>query len=182
MHEQVRVDLTVDPGLRALDRLSVEGALPSPRLPEDLDGFDDAAFRALQMRLADMWPGMTYRTVESMDRAIVVVSSITADIPALEKVLAAYEERYLFLVLALARSPRTHVVYVTSVPMLRRLVEYYLAMQPGDHRDLYKRLTVISIGDHSHRRSPARSSSAPACSTRSAVSRTSTSTRCCCRS
>lgn len=150
MHEQVRVDLTVDPGVRALDRLSVEGAIPAPRLPDDLDGFDDAAFRALQMRLADMWPGMTLRTVESMDRAILVVSSITADIPALEQVLAAYEERYLFLVLALARSPRTHVVYATSVPMLRRLVEYYLAMQPGDHRELYKRLTVISIGDHSH--------------------------------
>ncbi|MFC6239013.1 peptide ligase PGM1-related protein [Longivirga aurantiaca] len=150
MPDQVRIDLTVDAGARALDRLSVEGAAPSLRATDDLEDFDDAAFRALQMRLADMWPGMTLRTVESMDRAILVVSSITADIPALEQVLAAYEERYLFLVLALARSPRTHVVYVTSVPMLRRLVDYYLSMQPGDHSDLYKRLTVISIGDHSH--------------------------------
>ncbi len=151
MPDDVRIDLTAAADTPVVDRLTVEGVVPAPRAPDELEAFDDATFRALQRRLADMWPGMTIRTVESMDRAIVVVSSITADIPALENVLAAYEERYLFLVLALARSPKTHVVYVTSVPMLRRLVEYYLAMQPGDHRDLYKRLTVISIGDHSHR-------------------------------
>ena len=91
MPDQVRIDLTVAAGARALDRLSVEGAVPTPRASDDLEDFDDAAFRALQMRLADMWPGMTIRTVESMDRAILVVSSITADIPALEQVLAAYE-------------------------------------------------------------------------------------------
>ena len=109
MSDQVRIDLTAADA-PVVDRLRVEGVVPAPRASDELESFDDATFRALQRRLVDMWPGMTIRSVESMDRAIVVVSSITADIPALENVLAAYEERYLFLVLALARSPRTHVV------------------------------------------------------------------------
>ena len=116
------------------------------------EGFDEAAFHQLQQRLVPMWPGMTLRSVDQMSRALIVVSSVSMDIPTLAPVLPAYEERYLFMVLALARSSNTHVVYVTSQPMLPRLVDYYLSMVPdADLEELRERLSVVAVGDGSAR-------------------------------
>ena len=42
----------------------------------------------------------------------------------------AYEERFLFLLLLL-RQPRLRMIYVTSMPIDPRIVEYYLALLPG---------------------------------------------------
>ena len=94
--------------------------------------YDEQAFAALQQRLVPMWPVMTVRTAESMRRVIFVVSSLTLDLPPhMSPVVPAYEERYLFMVLALARSRNVQVVYITSQPMLPRLVDYYLDMTTG---------------------------------------------------
>jgi hypothetical protein len=87
--------------------------------------------------------------VVAVSLVLLVIPSITAEVPSLRDVLHAYEERYLFLVLALARSPRTHVVYVTSMPMQRRLVDYYFQLVGADPDGMDDRLTVMSVGDPS---------------------------------
>ena len=62
--------------------------------------------------------------------------------------LPAYEERFLCLVLILLRQPATHVVYVTSQPILPRLVDYWLRLVPRvDAEDVRRRLEVVSVGD-----------------------------------
>ena len=63
----------------------------------------------------------------------------------------AYEERFLFLLLLL-RQPRLRMIYVTSMPIDPRIVEYYLALLPGvipSHA--LARLTLLSVGDASVR-------------------------------
>ena len=63
----------------------------------------------------------------------------------------AYEERFLFLLLLL-RQPRLRMIYVTSMPIEPRIVEYYLALLPGvipSHARA--RLTLVSVGDASVR-------------------------------
>jgi len=63
----------------------------------------------------------------------------------------AYEERFLFLLLLL-RQPRLRMVYVTSMPIDPRIVEYYLALLPGvipSHA--WARLSLLSVGDASPR-------------------------------
>ncbi|HVF20099.1 MAG TPA: peptide ligase PGM1-related protein [Mycobacteriales bacterium] len=113
--------------------------------------YDEAEFTALQERLAPMWPGITLRTVETMSRVIVVVTSMSVEVPdSVLPVVPAYEERYLFYTMALARSRGTHVVYVTSRPVLPRLVDYYLELTTGlGEADLRSRLSVVSVGDAS---------------------------------
>ncbi|MGQ0848504.1 MAG: peptide ligase PGM1-related protein [Actinomycetota bacterium] len=110
-------------------------------------------FRQLQASLVDLWPAMTIRAVGDFERTIVVINSINIQIPDhLAPVMPAYEERFLFLVLALAGGPRTRVVYVTSQPIQPRLIDYYLSLmrQPagGDLRD---RLVLVSLSDGSPR-------------------------------
>jgi hypothetical protein len=110
-------------------------------------------FRELQAQLVDLWPAMTVRTVGEIERTIVVVNSVNIRVPAhMAPVLPAYEERFLFLVLALVRSPRTRVIYVTSQPILPRLIDYYLSLMRGAApSDLRERLLLVSVGDGSSR-------------------------------
>ena len=63
----------------------------------------------------------------------------------------AYEERFLFLLLLL-RQPRLRMIYVTSLPVDPRIIEYYLALLPGvipSHAR--SRLSMVSVGDASPR-------------------------------
>ena len=78
-----------------------------------------------------MWPTLTLRRRDE-ERTMVVVSSMSVQMPAeLVPLVPAYEERYLIYVLGLARAPGTRVVYVTSQPILPRMLDYYLACSPG---------------------------------------------------
>ena len=97
-------------------------------------------------QLIDLWPNMTFRTTEGPPRTILVISSLSLEVPpSLAPLVTAYEERYLCLVLLLAKAQKTRVVYVTSQPMLPRLVDYYLQLIPGLDRDeLRERLAVVS--------------------------------------
>jgi len=115
--------------------------------------YDVAEFQRLQKKLTHLWPDMTFRTTDGPPRTILVLSSLSLEIPpSLAPLVTAYEERYLCLVLLLAKSPKTRVVYVTSQPMLPRLVDYYLQLIPGLDRDeLRERLAVVSISDNSFR-------------------------------
>ena len=85
--------------------------------------YDRAEFAALQATLADSWPQMTMRTTTGGPRTLVVLSSMSVEIPDyFDPLLTAYEERYLCLVLILARASNlasviaaTGVVQVTSI-------------------------------------------------------------------
>lgn len=78
-----------------------------------------------------------------------MVHSLSNDPPAhLAPVLPAYEERFLCLVLGLLRAPESRVVYVTSLPVLPRIVDYWLGLVPGlDAADARRRLSLVSLGD-----------------------------------
>ena len=70
----------------------------------------DPAFVELQARLRRIWPSVTLRSIGDVDRAVVVVHSISFDVPDhLVPVFPAYEERFLCLVLSLLRAPRSRV-------------------------------------------------------------------------
>jgi hypothetical protein len=118
-----------------------------------IDGrFDAAAFERIQRGLGPFWPDMTLRR-RSGERTLIVLSSVSVALPAhIQPLLPAYEERYLSFVLMLAQAPLTTVVYVTSQPILPRLLEYYLDLIPGvDIGDVRRRLITVSVGDGSPR-------------------------------
>jgi hypothetical protein len=108
------------------------------------------AFQELQQKLAEQWPAMGNPTDE--DKTMVVVPSLTVEVPPeITPLLPAYEERFLFLLLLLAQ-PRARVVYVTSQPVLPRVVDYYLGLVPSlDEREARERLAFVSLGDPSPR-------------------------------
>lgn len=85
------------------------------------------------------------------ERTVVVVPSLTLDQEILSKVKGHffYEERMLCL-LMLLRMPRTHVVYVTSVPIDPAIIDYYLHLLPGiTGYHAWQRLTLLSCYDAS---------------------------------
>ena len=134
--------------------------MTEPLLSDDLEeqptlsDLDDSArherFQALQQRMQAVWDVWK---LDLEDESVVIVPSITisrsaAGNPAITQ---AFEERLLFLLL-LMRQPRLRVIYVTSMPVNPRIVEYYLALLPGvipSHA--LARLTMISTGDASDR-------------------------------
>ena len=86
------------------------------------------------------------------NKTIVVIPSLTLDQDVLQKVDGAlhYEERMLCM-LMLLRMPRTHVVYVTSMPVDPVIVDYYLHLLPGiTGLHARERLNLLSCYDLSH--------------------------------
>jgi len=84
-------------------------------------------------------------------KTIVVIPSLSLDMNVLSKVKGAiyYEERLLCL-LMLLRMPRTHVVYVSSMPIDPVIVDYYLHLLPGiTGYHARERLTLLSCYDGS---------------------------------
>ena len=108
------------------------------------------AFDSLQQEMPAVWE--TIR-LDLEDESVVVVPSVS-----LQRITAgsgtlmqAMEERALFLLLLL-RQPRLRMVYVTSMPVPEKVVEYYLGLLPGvipSHARA--RLDLVSIGDASPR-------------------------------
>ena len=84
-------------------------------------------------------------------KSVIIIPSITLDQEILAKVSGHvhYEERLLCL-LMLLRMPRTHVVYVTSMPIDPVIIDYYLHLLPGvtGHHAM-QRLTMLSCYDAS---------------------------------
>ncbi|MBL7748718.1 MAG: hypothetical protein JNM19_14875 [Chitinophagaceae bacterium] len=84
-------------------------------------------------------------------KSVIIIPSITLDQEILSKVSGHihYEERLLCL-LMLLRMPRTHVVYVTSMPVDPVIIDYYLHLLPGITRHhALQRLTLLSCYDAS---------------------------------
>jgi hypothetical protein len=106
-------------------------------------------FAELQKGLRALWPSVSLRSIGDIERTVVVVHSISMDVPEqLIPVFPAYEERFLCLVLSLLRSPRSRVVYVTSQPILPRLIDYYFGLVPElDTARARSRFSVVSLVD-----------------------------------
>ncbi len=86
-------------------------------------------------------------------KAVIVIPSQTLDQEILAKVtgISHYEERLLCL-LMLLRMPRTHLIYVTSLPIDEAIIDYYLHLLPGvPPRHARQRLTLLSCYDGSPR-------------------------------
>ena len=148
---------TQAPGTQAPGTQAPGPQAPGPQAPgtqttlADLD--DDARhlrFRMLQERMRTVWASMR---LDLEDESVVVVPSVplTKGIVGSGSLTQAYEERFLFLLLLL-RQPRLRLIYVTSMPVDPRIVEYYLALLPGvipSHASA--RLSLVSVDDASPR-------------------------------
>ena len=109
----------------------------------------DAAFGELQAKLRGYWPTVTLRSIGDVERTVVVVHSISFEVPDhLIPVFPAYEERFLCLVLSLLRAPRSRVVYVTSQPIHPRVLDYYFGLVPDlDTPEARSRFATVSLVD-----------------------------------
>lgn len=86
-------------------------------------------------------------------KTVVIIPSLTMDQEILSKIsgITYYEERLLCM-LMLLRMPRTHVVYVTSLPVDPVIVDYYLHLLPGiTGHHAQQRLHLLSCYDASSR-------------------------------
>ena len=109
----------------------------------------DPAFTELQAKLRAFWPTVTLRSIGDVERTVVVVHSISFDVPDhLIPVFPAYEERFLCLVLSLLRAPRSRVIYVTSQPIHPRVLDYYFGLVPElDTPDARRASSPVSLVD-----------------------------------
>ncbi len=122
-----------------------EALLPSLGSEEEKTIFRDmqAAFAA---QFENVYPD------PHQPKTIVIIPSLTLDQEILQKIegVVHYEERMLAL-LMLLRMPRTHVIFVTSVPIDPIIVDYYLHLLPGiTGYHARQRLTLHSCFDASH--------------------------------
>ena len=104
-------------------------------------------FAELQQKFRAIWPSVTLRSIGDVERTVVVVHSISFEVPEhLVPAFPAYEERFLCLVLSLLRAPRSRVVYVTSQPILPRLIDYFFGLVPElDTPEARSRFCVVSL-------------------------------------
>jgi len=106
-------------------------------------------FAELQARFRSLWPSVTLRSIGDVERTVVVVHSVSMDVPEhLVPVFPAYEERFLCLVLSLLRGSRSRVVYVTSQPIHPRVIDYYFSLVPElDTAEGRSRFICVSLVD-----------------------------------
>jgi len=109
----------------------------------------EQTFAELQAQFRSIWPTVTLRSIGDVERTIVVVHSISFDVPdQLIPVFPAYEERFLCLVLSLLRAPRSRVIYVTSQPIHPRVLDYYFSLVPElDTPEARRRFEAVSLVD-----------------------------------
>ena len=109
----------------------------------------DQSFAELQATFRQFWPTVTLRSIGDVERTVVVVHSISFDVPdQLIPVFPAYEERFLCMVLSLLRAPRSRVIYVTSQPIHSRVVDYYFGLVPElDTPEGRARFVPVSLVD-----------------------------------
>jgi hypothetical protein len=126
------------------------GTAREPTLAELSDEERNERFDRLQEGMRGVWEIMR-RNEEG--ESVVVIPSVSVDRVGERSgsLQQAYEERFLVLLLLL-RHPRLRMIYVTSMPIAPKIVEYYLALLTGvipSHARA--RLSLISVGDASPR-------------------------------
>jgi len=82
----------------------------------------------LQAKLVDQWKLIGGYNV--FEQTMVVVPSVSLDFNAPASVLQMYEERMLFLLLLL-RKPGARIIYLSSMPILPDILDYYMSLLPG---------------------------------------------------
>ncbi|MGH2746697.1 MAG: peptide ligase PGM1-related protein [Actinomycetota bacterium] len=109
-------------------------------------GAASRAFEERQQRFAERLrgrgsPGLVGGT-------IVVVPSITFPSSELRKIVGIqyYEERMLFALLWL-RDPSTRILFATSVPIDREIIDYYLSFLDSE-QGVRERADFVAVGDH----------------------------------
>jgi PGM1 C-terminal domain len=109
----------------------------------------ESSFAELQATFRKFWPTVTLRSIGDVERTVVVVHSISFDVPdQLIPVFPAYEERFLCMVLSLLRAPRSRVIYVTSQPIHPRVLDYYFGLVPElDTPEARTRFAAVSLVD-----------------------------------
>jgi len=108
-------------------------------------------FRKLQENFAPQFEAVFPH--DHVAKTVVVIPSLTLDQEILAKIKGHvfYEERMLCMMLLL-RMPRTHLIYVSSVPVDPVIVDYYLHLLPGiTGYHARQRLTLLSAYDASSR-------------------------------
>jgi hypothetical protein len=123
-----------------------------PKAGRHLSDLDESerygVFDDLQRSMSTVWESMR---LGFDDESVVVVPSISIErtTPGSGTIMAALEERALFLLLLL-RQPRLRMIYVTSQPVSESIVEYYLGLLPGVIPSQARaRLTLVPVGDAS---------------------------------
>src|SRR6478735_8311038 len=98
---------------------------PAPCSAEEL-----RKFKKLQNKFSDQYE--LFFPDNLATKTIVVIPSLSLDQQVLSKIDGAlhYEERLLCL-LMLLRMPRTHVIYISSMPIDPVIIDYYLHSLPG---------------------------------------------------
>ena len=88
------------------------------------------AFCRLQQKFAEEYQAVFDDNLAA--KTVVVIPSLTLDAEILSKIDAHlhYEERLLCLLLLL-RMPRTHIIYVTGIPVDNIIIDYYLHLLNG---------------------------------------------------
>lgn len=122
--------------------LCLDGAFPEPGSEAER-----IAFAQLKERL--VWQFREVFPNPHSSRCVVVVPGLSMDMDVLGRIAGVqhYEERLLCL-LMLLRMPRTHLVYVTSVPISPAVIDYYLHLLPGiPLHHARRRLTLLSCCD-----------------------------------
>jgi hypothetical protein len=92
------------------------------------DSEAERRFDALQAALAEQW--RLIGGYNDLEQTMVVVPSVSLDLPVPGSVLQMYEERMLFLLLLL-RKPRARIIYLSSQPILPDIIDYYMSLLPG---------------------------------------------------
>lgn len=112
-------------------------------------------FAALQEKLPTMWsimgrPYLPYAAQEGKNTKV-IIPSMTLDADFSSSTIRAFEERLLFLLLLL-RQVNLNVIYVTSLPISERVIDYYLSLIPGIiPSQARKRLKLVAVEDASSR-------------------------------
>jgi hypothetical protein len=125
-------------------------------LPEEAPVTEDdlpTRFDLLQQRLTALWKiiGAGPERPDQASNTVIVVPSINVDIELSSSLQQAYEERFLFM-LFLLQQPHIRVIYLTSLAIDRRIVDYYLQLVPGvTLGNARKRLALLSPQDGSPR-------------------------------
>ena len=117
----------------------------------DKEAKESKVFNEIQQRLVRQFE--TSFPDKLAPKTVVIIPSLTMDEEILSKVsgITHYEERMLSLLLLL-RMPRTHVIYVTSMPIDPIIIDYYLHLLPGvTSYHASQRLTLLSCYDASHK-------------------------------
>jgi hypothetical protein len=128
---------------------SLPSAFESTALMREADYDESRQFKQLQQRFAAQFESVFPDKFAA--KTVVIVPSLTLDQEILDKIKGViyYEERLLCL-LMLLRMPRSHVIYLTSMPIDPVIVDYYLHLLPGiTGYHSRQRLTLLSCFDAS---------------------------------